>query len=94
MKRRELRQLLRRGRVSLVIGLGFLAVCVVLGEIGLRMLPAGWNQFNETGLQIVGWVAMWRPLEIFLYEWWPIRREQHLLERLGRMRVRLLLPPA
>ena len=21
---------------------------------------------------IIGWVAMWRPLEIFLYEWVPI----------------------
>jgi len=21
---------------------------------------------------IGGWVALWRPLEIFLYDWWPI----------------------
>ena len=36
---------------------------------------------------IIGWVAMWRPLEIFLYEWVPIRRRCHALEKLSKMRV-------
>lgn len=94
MKGRELRQLLRRGRISLFIGLAFLAGCIALGVIGRRLLPAHWNEFTEMGLQIFGWVAMWRPLEIFLYDWWPIRRERQLLERLARMQVRLLLPAA
>lgn len=94
MKGRELRQLLRRGRLSLVIGVAFLAGCFALGTLGQRLLPTHWNAFIDTGLQIVGWVAMWRPLEIFLYDWWPIRKERQLLERLARMRVRLLLPAA
>jgi len=46
------------------------------------------------GLTIAGWVAMWRPLQIYLYEWWPLRDERRILERLGRMRVHLVLPPA
>jgi hypothetical protein len=33
-------------------------------------------------LIIVGWVANWKPIEIFLYEWWPIRRQISLYERL------------
>ncbi len=92
VKRRELRQLLRRGRASLLIGLLFLGACLGLGEGGLHLLPAGWNNFAELGLQIVGWVAMWRPLEIYLYDWWPIRADLRLMERLARMRVRLNLP--
>jgi len=44
------------------------------------------------GLTIIGWVAMWRPLEIYLYTWWPVREEQDLLARLTRMHVRLVLP--
>lgn len=91
-KRRELRQLLRRGRASLLIGLLFLAACFGLGELSLLVLPRGWSGFTELGLQIVGWVAMWRPLEIYLYDWWPVRADLRLLERLARMRVRLLLP--
>ena len=41
------------------------------------------------GLLIVGWVAMWRPLEVFLYDWWPIRAEAHLFDRLSTMPVRI-----
>ena len=35
-----------------------------------------------------GWVSVWRPLEVFLYDWWPIRNEARLSERLSAMPVR------
>jgi hypothetical protein len=89
IKQREFRVLLRRGRTSLIIGLLFLIACFILSEFSRKIIPGGWDQFVEIGLQIVGWVAMWRPLEIFLYDWWPIRSDQRLLARLGRMQVRL-----
>jgi len=94
MKGRELRQLLRRGRASMAIGVVFLAVCFGLGEVAQHMFSDGWNEFIELGLHIVGWVAMWRPLEIFLYDWWPLRNDRQLLERLARMQVTLLTPAA
>jgi hypothetical protein len=94
VKGRELRLLLRRGRANLLIGLLFLAACFALGELAQKVLPGGWNEFAELGLHIVGWVAMWRPLEIYLYDWWPVRSDRRLLERLARMKVRLSLPPA
>ena len=40
-------------------------------------------------LTIGGWVSMWRPLEIFLYDWWPMRREARLAEKLAVMPVRI-----
>jgi hypothetical protein len=39
------------------------------------------------GLIIAGWVAMWRPMEIFLYEWWPLLRKGRLYQKLSRMHV-------
>ncbi len=94
MMQREFRLLMRRGRLSMFIGLLFLAICFGLGEVVPRAQFGPWNEFIKLGLHIVGWVAMWRPLEIFLYDWWPIRSHQHLLERLARMQVRLELPAA
>jgi hypothetical protein len=35
---------------------------------------------------------MWRPLEIYLYDWWPLRDERRLLERLGRMKATVVEP--
>ena len=32
---------------------------------------------------------MWRPLEVFLYDWWPIRADGRLLQRLSTMPVRI-----
>lgn len=94
VKHRELRLLLRRGRASLLIALVFLAGCFGLSEVAQQAPLGKWNEFVALGLHIAGWVAMWRPLEIFLYDWWPVRSDQRLLERLSRMKVRLNLPAA
>ena len=36
---------------------------------------------------------MWRPMEVFLYDWWPILAEARLYDRLATMRVRLHYVP-
>ena len=38
------------------------------------------------GLVIIGWVAMWQPVQVFLYGWWPIREQQRLFARAMLMR--------
>jgi hypothetical protein len=92
MKQHELQQLLRRGRLSLIIGLGFLAVCLFLSGFADKLGAGTGANIVREGLTIIGWVAMWRPLEIYLYDWWPVRDERRLLARLTRMHVRLVLP--
>jgi hypothetical protein len=86
--RRRLRQLFHRGRVSLVIGLAFLAGALVASElIGKYLQPSGFLNLLRESLLIGGWVAMWRPIEVFLYDWWPIRAEARLFDRLAAMPV-------
>jgi hypothetical protein len=88
--RLRLRQLFRNGRISLAIGIVALAVSVGIGSlIERRMagLPAA-SLLGES-LLIGGWVAMWRPLETFLYDWWPIRAEARLFDRLANAPVRI-----
>jgi hypothetical protein len=68
----------------------FLALATAIGD-------AVASYFDESrlagvlreGLLIGGWVAMWRPLEVFLYDWWPIRAEVRLFDRLSAMPVRI-----
>jgi hypothetical protein len=87
---RRLRQLLRIGRTSLVIGLVFLAAATVLGDVIAGALEGRrLGVLLRESLMIGGWVAMWRPLEIFLYDWWPIRAEIRLFRRLCAMPVRI-----
>jgi hypothetical protein len=88
--RRRLRQLFKRGRTSLAIGVTFLAVSLLIGDVVARLL--GERRFGEIireSFVIGGWVAMWRPLEVFLYDWWPIRADARLADRLSAMPVRI-----
>jgi len=86
----ELSELFRVGRSSLVIGLVVLAVCVVLGaEVSSRFGNGYSNRFFGEGLIILGWVANWRPIQIFLYDWWPLARQRSLYNRLAQSEVQL-----
>ena len=88
LSRRELRQLFGRGRKSLVIGLTAVALAVLAGNLAHSAMGA--SQLADVvreGFLIGGWVAMWRPLEIFLYAWWPIRADRRVFERLAAMKV-------
>ena len=88
--RRRLSDLFRIGRKSLGIGLVFLASTVVAGDWLVSALPNGaLPQVLRESLLVGGWVAMWRPLEIFLYEWWPIRNERRIYDRLASLPVRI-----
>ena len=87
----ELRGLFRTGRISLAIGLLVLATCVIAGRFSEALFGAGYlGRFLGEGLIILGWVANWRPIEIVLYDWWPIARRRRLYQRLARARVEVI----
>ena len=84
---RRLRELFRVGRTSLVIGLVALTSAIALGDfLAALMKGSRIGEIVRESLTIGGWVSMWRPLEIFLYDWWPIRSETRLSERPARCR--------
>lgn len=85
----EFKRLLAQGRVSLAIGLVFLSMCLVLSKVVLGYQSGAWAVVTREGLTIVGWVAMWRPMQIYLYDWWPLRRREHIFEKLSHMPVEI-----
>jgi hypothetical protein len=88
--RRRLREMLRRGRISLIIGIVTLTALFLLGDLIAHWLTsARIHEPLRESLLIGGWVAMWRPLEIFLYDWWPMRADARLYDRLATMPVRI-----
>ena len=84
---RRLRLLFRDGRIALLIGLGFLFCCMLLRALANSFGNDTASEIFGEGMLIIGWVAMWRPLEIFLYEWVPIRRRCRILAKLAEMPV-------
>ena len=92
---RDLNELFRIGRQSLLIGMTVLAVCVLVSRSAVAVLGSGnISRFMEESLIILGWVANWKPIQIFLYDWWPLARRRDLYRRLGAadVEVRLTRP--
>jgi hypothetical protein len=81
---RDLRELFRVGWRSLLIGLVVLVVCLVGSQVVAKMVGnLVVARVLEESLIIVGWVANWRPIEIYLYDWLPIRRRIVLFRRIS-----------
>lgn len=87
----ELRQLLGRGLLSLCIGLIFLVACLWSRQLVGQWSAGSNHEIFKEGLLILGWVAMWRPVEVFLYDWWPILHRIRIFRRISTMPVEVRL---
>ena len=83
---------LQYGRRILLIALGLLAILFSLTEIALHLLPENrFVLFIRESFIILGWVALWRPLELLLYDWYPIKAKTNLYSRLEHSNVQVVI---
>jgi hypothetical protein len=87
INRLEFQHLMKDGRRTLFTGLLFLAACLTTSNFLAGRGPGAFQGLAQESLTIAGWVAMWRPMEIYLYDWWPLRRRGKLFEKLSRIQV-------
>lgn len=86
----EFRRLMKDARTSLFIGLLFLAACLLVTKMLLGPEVGTWAVVARESLTIAGWVAMWRPMQIYLYDWWPLRRRGRIYSKLSHMPVEVI----
>ncbi|OPY29070.1 MAG: hypothetical protein A4E28_01116 [Methanocella sp. PtaU1.Bin125] len=87
-QRRKFRERYIFGQFALVVGISFLAIATAAslaidryyGSYALGSLIA-------TALEVTGWVAMWEPVTVFLYQLWPIVKERKLYEKISRTEI-------
>jgi hypothetical protein len=84
---RELNRGLFRGYISLSIGFVFLFVCLSGSKFIGQQTETVASDILAEGLSIVGWVAMWRPLENLLYDWWAIHRLERIYHKLASTNI-------
>ena len=83
-------RLMADGRRTMVVGLTFLAICLLLAARVFTADKSGaLNTMVHESCIIAGWVALWRPLEIFLYDWWPVHIRGRLLHKLTTLPVEI-----
>ena len=93
--RLEFDLLMKDARISLIIGLCFLAACLTLAHtVGSSPGDAGgWRPIFAEVLTIAGWVAMWKPVDTALYRWWPLRRLLRIHKKLAGVTVKIRTEP-
>jgi hypothetical protein len=84
---RRLSHMWRDGRISLLIGLAVVVVFTLLSRLISADSKGAVLSLIREGLAVAPWVAMWKPMEIFLYLWWPVRRERRTFDRLAEAPV-------
>ena len=94
MTRRLVKVLLLEGRVALLIGISFLSACLLVADLLTPYAGGTFLKILRESLTIGGWVSMWRPMQIFLYEWWPLARRGRIYRNLSRARVQVVPTPA
>lgn len=85
------RKSVREGRIYLLAGLIAMFSCLSFSQL----LETSFAQSRITliiqeGLVIIGWVAMWRPLEMFLYDWWPLHEQQLYMKKIAEMEKEII----
>jgi hypothetical protein len=85
----EIRRILQRGRRNMAIGFAFLFLCLLVTGL-LSNLKEGLikTTFSE-GLTIIGWVALWEPVNVFLFGWWPLVQKRNIYKKILGMNVKV-----
>jgi len=89
LSRQKIRETRIEGQRALRIGFIAWAVCLLLSTLSEQVFASYSLQgrlFGE-GFLIAGWVSLWRPAELLLYDWWPFARDMKLYERIKAMDV-------
>lgn len=84
-RRLDLQRIQRNGRNALLLGLGFLAACMALSTAASAssFLPEFIRRLFGEGLVIAGWVGLWRPIEVMLFDTRPPQHEIRLHRAIG-----------
>ena len=78
-----------RDGLAVGLGLAFAAICVAVSVILQSLVPEQslFGRLLQSGLVIAGWEALWRPVDLMLYEPWLLRREARVFEAIAEASV-------
>jgi hypothetical protein len=87
----QMNKILTLGLTSLCVGFAFLVVMFLITKTFMALLPENALMITLRELFIIlGWVALWRPAELLLYEWRPHKRNAKLFDKLAKCDVQVI----
>ncbi len=87
----QLRKRHRAARYFFLVGLVMLIACLSLAQFVESLnIAARISRIANVSLIIIGWVAMWHPIEALLYEWWPIREQRQYFDKIASLDIEVV----
>ena len=87
LQRGELKAFIRRAQMFLVIGILMLVACLTLAQSISNVSHDGWLNILREGVIIFGWVSIWKPIELILFDWYPLFEKVRFYEKLIRTEI-------
>jgi hypothetical protein len=72
LQRGDLKSFVKRAQLFLVIGLLVLILCIGMAQSLTVPSPPGPIGILREGIVIFGWVSIWKPIELILFDWYPL----------------------
>ena len=87
----------RLGRRTLYYGISILVICLLLSGLGFLISSNATNPylyalggFMYNGFMIIGWVSLWTPTSMLVFERWPDWISRNTYEHLRDMQIEIL----
>lgn len=88
----ELKSFLKRAQMFLGIGLFALFICIGAAQnIKPPEETPSFIGILREGIVILGWVSMWKPIELILFDWYPLYEKIRLYRKLRKTDIQILL---
>ena len=87
MMTRKINSTLKKGVHFLLIGLSFLAFSILMSLILKQYSESFTALFFKEGFLLIGWVSMWKPINVFLYDWWPLAESRNVYKKLSEVEI-------
>lgn len=78
----EIKTFLKRAQLFLLLGASLLVVCLGIAQSLRVPNPPGVVGILREGLVIFGWVSVWKPVELILFDWYPLVEQRRLYRKL------------
>jgi hypothetical protein len=85
-----LRRHFREAGLMLLKGIVFAVILITIARSIAAFSESLLMSKIAGGLSLIVWVCLWRPVDMLIYEWRPLKNEVKLRDRLAEIRVRCI----
>jgi hypothetical protein len=93
LKRLQLAKMRRMAQLFLLIGLVLLVLCLAVARTVETWESVFFSRTVREGILIIGWVSLWRPLELLMFDWYPIYDRIRTYRKILRTEIQVNFVP-